>query len=252
MNERSYTVERLIFKSAGHKLIAAIHKPSDMKELPPAVLVLHGFPGMAPILNDIVSSLCQSGFAPMTFHYRGCWGSGGDYSFLGAIRDTQKALDLLVDRGDLNINDLSIIGHSFGGLIAILMTTKNDIVKNVAALCPVANMKAELSSHRAKTILKKGLPFISGFPMSKAVMEWEILSKQYDPIFYVEKISPRPFLLIHGDKDDIIPLNCSKVLFSKAVDPKNMSIIFGTGHIFAGNHKKTIESIISWLHLNVK
>jgi alpha/beta superfamily hydrolase len=252
MNERSYTVERLIFKSAGDKLIGAIHKPSEMKELPHAVLVLHGFPGMAPILNDIVSSLCQSGFAPMAFHYRGCWGSGGDYSFLGALRDTQKALDLLVDRGDLDITNLSIIGHSFGGLIAMLMTTKNDIVKNVAALCPVANMKAELTSHRAKTILKKGLPFVSGFPMSKAAVEWETLSKQYDPIFYVEKIAPRPFLLIHGDKDDIIPLNCSKVLFSKAFDPKKMSIVNDADHIFAGNHKKTIELIINWLNLNVK
>jgi alpha/beta superfamily hydrolase len=252
MDERSYTVERLTFKSAGHKLIGAIHKPSDMKKLPPAVLVLHGFPGMAPILNDIVFSICQSGYAPMTFHYRGCWGSNGDYSFLGALRDTQKALDLLVDRGDLDTTNISIIGHSFGGLIAILMSTKNDTVKNVAGLCPVANMKAELSSHRAETILKKGLPFVSGFSMSKAAIEWEALSKQYDPIFCVEKIAPRPFLLIHGDKDDIIPLKCSKVLFSKAFDPKKMSIVNGAGHIFAGSHKKTTELIVNWLNSNVK
>lgn len=252
MKERCYTVERLVFKSARHRLIGALHKPSDMKMLPSAVLVLHGFPGMAPILNDIVSSLCQAGFAPMIFHYQGCWGSGGAYSFLGAIRDTQKALDLVVDREDLDINNLSIIGHSFGGLIAILMGAKNDMVKGVAALCPVANMKAELSSVRAKNILQKGLPFVSGFPMRKAVKEWETLSRQYDPIDYVEKIAPRSFLLIHGDKDDIIPLNCSKILFSKAFDPKNMSIVSGADHIFAGNHRKTIELIISWLHSNVK
>ncbi|WP_455278498.1 alpha/beta hydrolase family protein, partial [[Eubacterium] cellulosolvens] len=148
MNERNYTVERFIFKSAGHRLIGALHKPSGIKELPPAVLVLHGFPGMAPILNDVVYSLCQSGFAPMIFHYRGCWGSGGAYSFLGAFRDTQKTLDLLLAREDLNTSNLTVIGHSFGGLIAILMTVKNDMVKAVAALCPVADMKEELSSIR--------------------------------------------------------------------------------------------------------
>jgi alpha/beta superfamily hydrolase len=252
MNERSYTVERLIFKNAGHKLIGAIHKPSDIKAPPSAVLVLHGFPGMAPILNDVVSSLCQAGFAPMSFHYKGCWGSGGSYSFLGALHDTQKALDLVVNREDLDIDNLSIIGHSFGGLIAILMAAKNEIVKGVAALCPVANMKSELGSTRAKNILQRGLPFVSGFPMRKAVKEWEILSRQYEPIDYVKKIAPRPFLLIHGDKDDIIPLSCSKILFSKAFEPKNMSIIVGADHIFAGKHKKTIELIISWLHSNVK
>jgi hypothetical protein len=252
MNERSYTIERLIFKSAGHRLIGALHKPSDMKAPPSAVLVLHGFPGMAPILNDVVSSLCQAGFAPMSFHYKGCWGSGGSYSFLGALRDTQKALDLVVNREDLDINNLNIIGHSFGGLIAILMAAKNEMIKGVTALCPVANMKAELSSMRAKNILQRGLPFVSGFPMRKAVKEWETLSRQYEPIDYVEKIAPRPFLLIHGDKDDIIPLSCSKILFSKAFEPKKMSIVSGADHIFAGNHNETIELIISWLHSNVK
>lgn len=223
-----------------------------MKARPSVVLVLHGFPGMAPILSDVVSSLCQAGFAPMSFHYKGCWGSGGSYSFLGALRDTQKALDLVVDRKDLDIDNLSIIGHSFGGLIAILMAAKSEMIKRVTALCPVANMKAELSSIRAKNILQKGLPFVSGFPMRKAVKEWETLSRQYEPIDYVEKIAPRPFLLIHGDKDDIIPLSCSKMLFSKAFEPKKMSIVSGADHIFAGNHKKTIESIISWHTSNVK
>ncbi|OGD53306.1 hypothetical protein A3K80_05735 [Candidatus Bathyarchaeota archaeon RBG_13_38_9] len=241
----------MIFKSSGHRLIGALHKPSDMKAPPSVVLVLHGFPGMAPILSDVVSSLCQAGFAPMSFHYKGCWGSGGSYSFLGALRDTQKALDLVVDRKDLDVDNLSIIGHSFGGLIAILMAAKNEMIKNVAALCPVANMKAELSTIQAKNILQKGLPFVSGFPMRKAVKEWETLSRQYEPIDYVEKIAPRPFLLIHGDKDDIIPLSCSKILFSKAFEPKKMSIVSGADHIFAGNHKKTIELIISWLHSNV-
>jgi alpha/beta superfamily hydrolase len=252
MKERNYTVERLIFKSSGSRLIGALHKPSGIKELPPAVLVLHGFPGMAPILNDVVYFLCQSGFAPMSFHYRGCWGSGGAYSFLGAFRDSQKALDLVLAREDLDTNNLTVIGHSFGGLIAILMTVKNEMVKSVAALCPVADMKEELSSIKAKNILKRGLPFVTGFPMKQAVNEWETLSKQFDPVDYVGKIAPRPFLLIHGDKDDIIPLNCSKKLFSKAFDPKSMFIVKGADHIFAGNHKKTIEAIIRWLHSNSK
>jgi len=252
MKEKNYTVERLIFKSAGNRLIGALHKPSGIKVLPPAVLVLHGFPGMAPILNDVVYYLCQSGFAPMSFHYRGCWGSGGSYSFLGAFRDTQKALDLLLAREDLDTNNLTIIGHSFGGLIAILMAAKNDMVKAVAALCPVADMREELSSIKAKNILKRGLPFVSGFPMKQAIKEWDALSRQYDPIGYIEKVAPRPFLLIHGNKDDIIPLKCSKKLFSKAFDPKSMSVVSGADHIFAGNHKKTIESIIIWLHSNVR
>jgi len=245
--ERSYKLERLILKSSGHRLLGTIRVPTDTDFVPPPVLVLHGFPGVAPIVNDIASDLCQAGFAPMMFHYRGCWGSNGRYSFLGAINDTQEALTVLSHRRDLDVSRLAVVGHSFGGLIATCVASRNDMIRAAIALCPVSSLREDLTWRHTKIILRRGLPFVSGLKMPRALREWASLAEDYDPIDFVGRISPRPFLLIHGDKDEIIPLRCSERLLSRAQQPKEMFTVEGADHIFAGKQKITIKRCLDWL-----
>lgn len=229
------------------KLIAAIWIPSEPEKRPPGLLVLHGFPGLAPIMNDLMSALCQEGFAPMMFHYRGSWGSGGRYDFLGALDDARRALAILSSREDVDAQNLTVIGHSFGGLVATYMAAWNARVKAAIALCPVASIEENLTLTHRKTILRRGLPFVSGLTIKKAQEQWETLAHRYDPVQYVDKISPRPLLLIHGDKDDIIPIDCSVKLFSKAQEPKELFVVEGADHIFAGRRQAVTDKVVSWL-----
>ena len=247
MEERPYKLERLIFRSRSQKLIGTLLIPSQTKVLPPGVLIMHGFPGVPPILYDLSSSLCQEGFAPMLFHYRGCWGSGGRYSFLGALKDAQEALEVLAQRKDVDESRLATVGHSFGGLAAIQTAAQNSSLKAVAALCPVASLKEDITGLHSKTILVRGLPFVSGLTMTDALKEWKAITEHYDPIYYVNKISPRPFLVIHGDKDDIIPIKCSTKLFSRAEEPKEIAVVNGADHIFSGKQRIVVGKTVSWL-----
>jgi len=245
--ERHFRFERLTFRSQGQKLIGAVWIPAETTRPPPGILLLHGFPGVAPIMNDLASSLCQAGFEPMIFHYRGCWGSGGRYSFLGALTDARKALNVLIRRKEVDGENIAVVGHSFGGLVAIHTATKSDNVKAVVALCPVSSLTKHLMSPHRKVILRRGLPFVSGLAMKKALSEWETLSERYDPIDYVDQISPRPFLLIHGDRDDIIPIECSTELLARAQEPKEMTVINGADHIFAGKRGFVTGRAVDWL-----
>jgi len=245
--ERSYKLERLILKSSGHRLLGTIRVPTNTDFVPPPVLVLHGFPGIAPIMNDIASDLCQVGFAPMMFHYRGCWGSGGRYSFTGAVKDAKEALTFLSGREDVDFGRLGIVGHSLGGLIAIYRAARDETIRATVALCPVASLREDLTAQHMRVILRRGLPFVSGLKMKRALNEWKSLSDNYDPIDFVGKISPRSFLLVHGNKDDMIPLRCSERLFSRAQDPKDMLVVEGADHIFAGKQQVAIRKCLEWL-----
>jgi dipeptidyl aminopeptidase/acylaminoacyl peptidase len=245
--ERYFRFERLTFRSQGQKLIGAVWMPAETTWPPPGILLLHGFPGVAPIMNDLVSSLCQSGFETMIFHYRGCWGSAGRYGFLGALTDARKALDVFIRRKEVDSERIAVVGHSFGGLTAIHIAAKSNKVKAVAALCPVSSLAKHLMGPHRRAILRRGLPFVSGFTMKGALSEWEALSERYDPVGYVDQISPRPFLLIHGDRDDIIPINCSTELFARAQEPKEMTVVNGADHIFAGKRRSVTEKTVEWL-----
>jgi dipeptidyl aminopeptidase/acylaminoacyl peptidase len=246
MVERSYKSERFIIKNEGKKLIGEIFTPGNIKKPYPGVLVLHGFPGMALIIYDLISALIQEGFAAMSFHYRGCWGSSGKYSYLGAIRDARKALSIFIRKEEIDIERIATVGHSFGGLVAVNIASRNKKVKTAVALCPVADIERCFSKARTRMVLKRGLSFVSDLKIKEALAEWDELANKYDPIHHVGRISPRPFLLIHGNKDNIIPLNCSQALFERAKKPKRMMIVNHGDHLFSGKRKIVTKKTITW------
>jgi len=50
-----------------------------------------------------------------------------------------------------------------------------------------------------------------------------------DPIYYVDRISPRPLLMINGLKDNIVPKKTAEALFNAACEPKEI-FWFESGH----------------------
>lgn len=64
----------------------------------PVLIFTHGYPGHEKNL-DLAQSLRRMGFHSVVFFYRGSWGSEGQFSFNGSIKDTQAVLDfVLTDR----------------------------------------------------------------------------------------------------------------------------------------------------------
>jgi uncharacterized protein len=88
----------------------------------PTVILLHGFPGNEQNL-DLAQSIRRAGWNVLYFHYRGAWGSQGDFSFSNAMHDTVAAIYFLHDpanvkRYSIDLNRIVLIGHSMGGFMA--------------------------------------------------------------------------------------------------------------------------------------
>ena len=57
-----------------------------------------------------------------------------------------------------------------------------------------------------------------------------------------------PWLLVHGDEDDVVPIEDSREIFALASEPKKMLEIPGANHVFSGEGESPmIEAVISWL-----
>lgn len=50
----------------------------------------------------------------------------------------------------------------------------------------------------------------------------------------VAELAPRPLLLIHGDRDGILPAEASRWVHANAGEPKELVIVPGEGHLFEG------------------
>ena len=88
------------------------------------MLVLHGFGsnkngGISKVAADFFA---QHGFVTLAFDMRGCGESEGERGKvipLEQVRDTQHALDFLLQRPEVQVDRVGVMGFSFGAAVAI-------------------------------------------------------------------------------------------------------------------------------------
>jgi pimeloyl-ACP methyl ester carboxylesterase len=133
-------VEELTFNSEGHRLTGFIYIANGPGPHP-TVLLLHGFPGNEKNL-DIAQVLRRAGFNVMFFHYRGAWGSEGEYQVLKGYEDALAALNFLREPDNaskyrVNTDKLSVLGHSLGGYVSLATGRRDKGLICVGAMSPV-------------------------------------------------------------------------------------------------------------------
>jgi len=85
----------------------------------PTIVLLHGIPGNEQNL-DLAQAIRRAGWNVLTMHYRGSWGSPGDFSVAHVIEDADAAVafvrqpDVAAKYG-IDTHRIALGGHSMGG-----------------------------------------------------------------------------------------------------------------------------------------
>ena len=66
------------------------------------------------------------------------------------------------------------------------------------------------------------------------------------PIEQIEKISPRPILIVHGTQDDVVDLSSACALYERAREPKEILIVEGAGHRLRVS-ERAMDGALNWL-----
>lgn len=109
--------------SHGSVMNGMVYRPSGSGPFP-LVVLMHGLPGNEQNL-DLAQALRRAGWAVMTFHYRGSWGSEGKFSIDNVIEDAKVAISHSAESGtakawNVDPKRIVVIGHSMGGLATAL------------------------------------------------------------------------------------------------------------------------------------
>jgi uncharacterized protein len=132
--------------------------------------------------------------------------------------------------------------------VSIYVTANDDRVSAVATLAcpasfeelfPISQAEPMISHFRSIGVIKD-----KDFPVSAE--RWLDGFYQLSPVTYISRISPRPLLIIHGDNDDLVPLEHGRILFQQAREPKELIIIPGAGHRLR-TEPRAISVILNWL-----
>lgn len=106
----------------------------------PTVILLHGLPGNEKNL-DIAQAARRAGFNVLFFHYRGAWGSEGDYSFTHVVEDAIAAGDFVrsekaVAEYRVDPARVTYLGHSMGGFAALNAGARDKKAVCIGAMSP--------------------------------------------------------------------------------------------------------------------
>jgi uncharacterized protein len=85
----------------------------------PTIVLLHGFPGNEQNL-DLAQAIRRAGWNVLTLHYRGAWGSPGDFSIAHVLEDADAAVSFvrqpdIADKFGIDTQRIVLGGHSMGG-----------------------------------------------------------------------------------------------------------------------------------------
>ncbi len=175
----------------------------------PTVLLLHGFPGNEQNL-DLAQAIRRCGWNVLTLHYRGAWGSPGQFSFKTVQEDGAAALAWLrapdpAAAGKIDRSRIVVIGHSMGGWAAAFLGARDGGLLGTG-LISAANMGAIGAAPRAGAIkiVDKNLGDSAGMRTLAATLQGladELIahSQDYDFTHLQGRLADHPLLLITSD-----------------------------------------------------
>ncbi len=62
----------------------------------------------------------------------------------------------------------------------------------------------------------------------------------------VAEVAPRRLLLMHGSADNVVPSVASRLLYTRAADPKELVIFPGEAHDFSVFHQEALDKLAVW------
>lgn len=250
----------------GHKdgmaLTFDVFKPQDANGAGVLFMVSGGWVSKwypPPLMMRFVKPLVDGGFTVFTVRH----GSSPKYKIPEIVEDVRRSVRFIRSRAEefgVDSDRLGVFGGSAGGHLTLMLATASDPGNEEAAdeIERVSDRIAAVVAYYPPTDLRglvneppnesKRFPALN-FEPAKAV--------DYSPIAHVSPDDP-PTLLIHGDQDDLVPLEHSTNMLETLKEHNiacNLVIIEGAGHGFQGDdQQRASEALVNWFqeHLGTK
>src|SRR5258708_7622356 len=154
----------------------------------------------------------ESGWAALTFAYRGTSTSEGDFSIDGWLADTRAAVDVLAARPD--VSSIWLVGFRLGGTIAVVTAAGDDRVRGLATFAAPASLREWVRDPAwfLEYARRGGVLRSEGYPADPVA--WTRAISNLDPLEAAQRISPRPWLVVHGSDDDVVSVEDARRLAS--------------------------------------
>ena len=255
------------------------------KQAKPVVIFSHGFAGFKDwgAFNLMAAAFAEAGFVlvkhnfshdgttvenPTEFVDQEAFGNNNfskELDDLGVVIDWVCSDAFPVEPGEVNREQIYLIGHSRGGGIVMLKAGEDTRVKKVAPWNSVNEFGKYWKKEEMDKIKTDGVIYVTNSRTKQSLpIYWQMyedyfahLSRLYIPD--VVKGLRIPMLIVHGTKDETVPFSAAQELQSWKPDAELVAID-GANHVFGARHpweedsmpadlKKAVEETIRFFKL---
>lgn len=177
----------------------------------PTILYFHGNGGNLGHRAHYFQLLTDAGFGVLALSYRGYGESEGSPTEAGLYADARALIRYAQDTLGLPQDRMVFYGESLGTGVAVQMATEHP---------------------GAAVVLQS--PYTSITAVAQELYPWLpvrfLLKDRYDSLSKITKVHA-PLLVMHGEKDTLVPATFGKALYKKANAPKQAVYLPDIGHL---------------------
>ncbi|MGB3294987.1 MAG: alpha/beta fold hydrolase [Phormidesmis sp.] len=154
------------------------------------------------------------GFSVLAFDYRGFGQSSGpDPTEQSTYADAEAAWRYLTVSREIAPEQITVMGHSMGGAIAIDLATRHPEMARLIVKSSFTSMQDVVEAR----------PFYRLFPIE------HLLTEPFDSLSKVGQLQV-PVLYVHGGQDPDVPAEMSQRLYDASPTPKQLWFAVGADH----------------------
>lgn len=182
--------------------LAAWHVPSPGARA--GIVLCHGHNDCRTQFLRLLRPLHAAGLHVLLFDFRAMGFSGGRHCTYGHREREDVLAAVRTLRAEAGIEQVGLLGYSMGGATALLAAADDPSIAAVVTDCAFARMEDMVEQRFAV------LPPVLRAPIAESVRHWGVqwsgaVVADVDPEAAVRAWHPRPLLVIHGDRDRVIP-----------------------------------------------
>ncbi|CAN5412763.1 N/A [soil metagenome] len=237
-------------RSGGFRLAGYVADPPVAETRSPVLVLCHGYPSGAlpaaatgrsyPALADRIAN---EGWRVITFTFRGCGTSTGDFSLGGWLDDLLAVIDQVGEFGDSR--GVWLAGFGTGGGLCIAAAARRPEVAGVAVLGAPADYSDWARHPRRLLQHAREIGAITDPAFPSALDQWTRQLRDIKPVDDAAAIAPRSLLVLHGSDDESVPSFDARVL-GDAHGSAELRIISGAAHDLR-HDPRAVAILLGWL-----
>ncbi len=227
----------------GERLDYTFHEGE--KESKNIVVLGHGVTGNKdrPFVVALGEGLAAAGIPTLRFSFSGNGASAGNFTdstISKEVEDLGAVLDVL------DGYSICYVGHSMGGAVGVLRASTDSRIQLLVSLAGMVHTQAFAQREFGDVTPDAGFMWDEpDCPLSHAYMD------DLTQIETVVNLAPRiivPWLLVHGDEDDVVPIEDSHDILAKSTSQAELVTIEGANHVFSDEYTPVmVEKVIAWI-----